>query len=46
MRKITVSAEEKATMQLMEAINKALDECKADGTTSEISKKWFWRRPN
>ncbi len=26
---------------LMEAINKALDECKADGTTSEISKKWF-----
>ncbi|MCD8180922.1 MAG: amino acid ABC transporter substrate-binding protein [Firmicutes bacterium] len=26
---------------LMEAINKALDECKADGTTSEISIKWF-----
>ena len=26
---------------LMEAINKALDECKADGTTSEISQKWF-----
>lgn len=26
---------------LMEAINKALDECKADGTTSEISMKWF-----
>lgn len=26
---------------LMEAINKALDECKADGTTSEISVKWF-----
>jgi polar amino acid transport system substrate-binding protein len=26
---------------LMEAINKALDECKADGTTSEISEKWF-----
>ena len=25
----------------MDAINKALDECKADGTTSEISKKWF-----
>ena len=35
MKKITVSAEEKA------AINKALDECKADGTTSEISQKWF-----
>jgi polar amino acid transport system substrate-binding protein len=26
---------------LMEAINKALDECKAEGTTSEISVKWF-----
>lgn len=26
---------------LMEAINKAIDECKANGTTSEISKKWF-----
>ena len=26
---------------VMEAINKALDECKADGTTSEISQKWF-----
>ncbi|MCI8980331.1 MAG: transporter substrate-binding domain-containing protein [Clostridia bacterium] len=26
---------------LMEAINKALDECKTDGTTSEISMKWF-----
>ena len=26
---------------LMEALNKALDECKADGTTSEISMKWF-----
>ena len=26
---------------LMEAVNKALDECKADGTTSEISMKWF-----
>ena len=26
---------------LMEAINKALDECKADGTTSELSIKWF-----
>ena len=26
---------------LMEAINKALDECKAEGKTSEISKKWF-----
>lgn len=26
---------------LMEAINKALDECKADGTTAEISEKWF-----
>ena len=26
---------------LMEAINKALDECKTDGTTSEISEKWF-----
>ncbi|MCC8161132.1 MAG: amino acid ABC transporter substrate-binding protein [Oscillospiraceae bacterium] len=26
---------------LMEAINKALDECKEDGTTSEISIKWF-----
>lgn len=26
---------------LMEAINKALDECKAEGITSEISQKWF-----
>ncbi len=26
---------------LMEAINKALDACKAEGKTSEISKKWF-----
>lgn len=26
---------------LMEAINKALDECKAEGLTSEISQKWF-----
>ena len=26
---------------LMEDVNKALDECKADGTTSEISMKWF-----
>lgn len=26
---------------LMEAINKALDECKAEGITSEISMKWF-----
>lgn len=26
---------------LMEAINKALDECKAEGTTSKISVKWF-----
>ena len=26
---------------LMEAINKALDECKAEGQTSEISEKWF-----
>lgn len=26
---------------LMEAINKALDECKAEGITSEISVKWF-----
>ena len=26
---------------LMEAINKALDECKAEGKTSEISVKWF-----
>lgn len=26
---------------LMEAINKALDECKAEGKTSDISKKWF-----
>lgn len=25
----------------MEAVNKALDECKADGTSSEISMKWF-----
>ena len=31
----------KGDYALMEAINKALDECKADGTTSEISKKWF-----
>lgn len=27
--------------KFMEAVNKALDECKADGITSEISKKWF-----
>ena len=26
---------------LMEAINKALDECKAEGITSEISEKWL-----
>lgn len=26
---------------LMEAISKALDECKAEGKTSEISEKWF-----
>lgn len=26
---------------LMEAINKALDQCKAEGITSDISKKWF-----
>jgi len=26
---------------LMEAINKALDECKAEGITSELSVKWF-----
>lgn len=26
---------------LMEAINKALDACKAEGKTAEISKKWF-----
>ena len=26
---------------LMEAINKALDECKAEGISSEISVKWF-----
>lgn len=26
---------------LMEAINKALDECKEEGITSEISQKWF-----
>ncbi len=26
---------------LMEALNKALEECKADGTTSAISEKWF-----
>ena len=26
---------------LMEAINKAIDECKAEGITSEISMKWF-----
>lgn len=26
---------------LMEAVNKALDECKAEGITSEISMKWF-----
>ena len=31
----------KGDYALMEAINKALDECKADGTTSEISQKWF-----
>ena len=31
----------KGDYALMAAINKALDECKADGTTSEISKKWF-----
>lgn len=31
----------KGDYALMETINKALDECKADGTTSEISKKWF-----
>ena len=31
----------KGDYPLMEAINKALDECKADGTTSEISQKWF-----
>ena len=31
----------KGDYALTEAINKALDECKADGTTSEISQKWF-----
>ena len=31
----------KGDYALMEAINKALDECKAYGTTSEISQKWF-----
>ena len=31
----------KGDYALMEAINKALDECKADVTTSEISQKWF-----
>ena len=31
----------KGDYALMEAIYKALDECKADGTTSEISQKWF-----
>lgn len=31
----------KGDYALMEAINKVLDECKADGTTSEISQKWF-----
>ena len=36
----------KGDYALMEAINKALDECKADGTTSEIFKEVVWRRPN
>lgn len=31
----------KGDVALMEAVNKALEECKAEGKTSEISEKWF-----